>query len=543
MLVLVGPESVTSPCIGSSGSARALDPQIGKFSLQRGKSRVRLVRAGIGMRKMENLRIRVLSRRLHCDQFSPRPAIQSRRVVRSQAQDDDYTTEVSTSDAKQEKEQEMMMGWRLKAVEAVTSVFLVFGPGIDMNDKMRAGSMLMDKMVGGFKSSKVLDKVVTVVSGQVVVNPDELEKDIKEIIEKPESFEKWRNGLLDNAIDTIGSAVDGISAAVDAVTHLSPQGLQESVSTSVAGVFEVGAERFAAFELQSLVGLTERWLIYIPLVVLPMAWQMRARSSAAAADARERDDRRLVVSKEVEAKAERVRRELERIKLKASLMDLINSMGEVALQRLQNGTQSNSSEISDIVNQLKTMNPGYEVQLNPRDPGSTMRSGSANDAFSTIPAAPQLDGEWKLVYTSQPLQNRDLPQVPGVEIHNPRQQVWNQGSGSIVNIDADTAGSSLLMAKNVAELRLGPLGLVEVAIQGSWESLRNGQAGLVSFDTFLVRPKEILGTLFDDDLPPVSFPLPQQFQSTAEWEVLYLDETLRINRDQQGELYIFTRKA
>lgn len=42
-----------------------------------------------------------------------------------------------------------------------------------------------------------------------------------------------------------------------------------------------------------------------------------------------RDDRRLVVSKEVEAKAERVRRELERIKLKASLMDLINSMGEV----------------------------------------------------------------------------------------------------------------------------------------------------------------------------------------------------------------------
>lgn len=56
-------------------------------------------------------------------------------------------------------------------------------------------------------------------------------------------------------------------------------------------------------------------------------------------------------------------------------------------------------------------------------------------------------------YTSQPLQNRDLPQVPGVEIHNPRQQVWNQGSGSIVNIDADTAGSSLLMAKNVAELR------------------------------------------------------------------------------------------
>jgi len=90
--------------------------------------------------------------------------------------------------------------------------------------------------------------------------------------------------------------------------------------------------------------------------------------------------------------------------------------------------------------------------------------------------------------------------------------------------------------------RLGPLGLVEVAVQGSWESLRNGQAGLVSFDTFLIRPKEILGTHFGDDLPSVSLALPQALKSTAEWEVLYLDETLRINRGQQGELFIFTRK-
>jgi hypothetical protein len=51
------------------------------------------------------------------------------------------------------------------------------------------------------------------------------------------------------------------------------------------------------------------------------------------------------------------------------------------------------------------------------------------------------------------------------------------------------------------------------------------------------------GTQFGDDLPPVSLSLPQQFQSTAEWEVLYLDETLRVNRGQQGELFIFTRKT
>lgn len=42
-----------------------------------------------------------------------------------------------------------------------------------------------------------------------------------------------------------------------------------------------------------------------------------------------REDRRLVISEENEAKAERVRRELERIRLKASLLEIIKSTGEV----------------------------------------------------------------------------------------------------------------------------------------------------------------------------------------------------------------------
>lgn len=91
--------------------------------------------------------------------------------------------------------------------------------------------------------------------------------------------------------------------------------------------------------------------------------------------------------------------------------------------------------------------------------------------------------------------------------------------------------------------RLGPFGVVEIAVQGSWERLRNGQAGIVSYDTFMVRPREILGSRFGDDLPSLSLSLPQALQRTAEWEVLYLDETLRINRGQQGQLYIFTKKS
>ena len=42
-----------------------------------------------------------------------------------------------------------------------------------------------------------------------------------------------------------------------------------------------------------------------------------------------REDRRLVISEENEAKSERVRRELERIRLKSSLLEIIKSTGEV----------------------------------------------------------------------------------------------------------------------------------------------------------------------------------------------------------------------
>lgn len=91
--------------------------------------------------------------------------------------------------------------------------------------------------------------------------------------------------------------------------------------------------------------------------------------------------------------------------------------------------------------------------------------------------------------------------------------------------------------------RLGPFGVVEIAVQGSWEKLRNGQAGIVSFDTFMVRPREVLGTRFGDDLPSVSLSLPQALQQIAEWEVWYLDETLRINQGRQGQLFIFTKKS
>jgi len=572
MSILVGPDKVTTLCAcGTQGLRSQYDNLEARNPSPLGCSRVRAIRsnggktfqsllAGPGSGNFKNAMFSTESGILLTSVPSRRKTLNLCKLVRSsQVRDNDDCAEVSTSGSEEAScpiGKNSWSGWRVAAVGAMSAGILFFGPSVDTNDlgipfaadlaiaatipvgQMRPGTMMLDKLLGPFKSSRVLDKVVTVVSGQVVVNPTELEKELKELVEAPDGFEKWRNGVLDNVQDGIGTAYDVIS-------NFTPEGVQESLSTSVTGFFEAGAERFAAFELSTLVGLTERWLIYIPFVVLPMAWQMRARSNARAEDRLAREERRLVLSEENKAKAERVRLELERIRLKASLLDIIESLGETALRPPQNGAQLRGKDIEDIVSDLKVLNPAYEVQLSPSDPGSTMRSGSLNDAFSSTPAAPELDGDWSLVYVSEQLQNADVSRILGVEVHNPRQQVWHQGSSvtPVPSLNADTLGSSLLVAKNVAELRLGPFGVVEIAVQGSWEKLRNGQAGIVSFDTFMVRPREVLGTRFGDDLPSVSLSLPQALQQIAEWEVWYLDETLRINQGRQGQLFIFTKKS
>ncbi|KAH8964720.1 hypothetical protein BDL97_04G081800 [Sphagnum fallax] len=342
--------------------------------------------------------------------------------------------------------------------------------------QMRPGGMLVEKLAENFKTSKVVEKVVTVVSGQTLVDPIALEKEVKEIL----------------------------------------QG------------------EFAAFELSALVGLGERWLIYIPLVILPMAWQMRAQSNARAEDLRAREEERRLLSEETQVKAERVRRELERIELKASLLEVIKSLDEIA-------TQSRRGAISDIVEKLRVVCPPYETKLAPSDTGSTIGTTGPNDSFTYIPALPDLDGDWCLIYRSESNgAGEELGfGISGIDVKNVRQQVRHREAADRV---ASKALQSSLVAKNVAEIRLGQLGVVEVAIQGSWERLNNGQAGLLSFDTIMARPREILGNRVSDELPAVQIPLPEQLQQTAEWEVLYLDESLRINRSQQGQLFIFTKQ-
>jgi hypothetical protein len=74
--------------------------------------------------------------------------------------------------------------------------------------QMRPGGMLVEKLAENFKTSKVVEKVVTVVSGQTLVDPIALEKEVKEILQGEHSFEEWRKSVLDNAQNSLTTAVD-----------------------------------------------------------------------------------------------------------------------------------------------------------------------------------------------------------------------------------------------------------------------------------------------------------------------------------------------
>lgn len=89
--------------------------------------------------------------------------------------------------------------------------------------------------------------------------------------------------------------------------------------------------------------------------------------------------------------------------------------------------------------------------------------------------------------------------------------------------------------------RLGPLGVFQVGVEGSWENLKDGERALVSFNTFSARPVEILGNKLSDDVPQFNFLLPPALQRSAEWSVAYVDDHLRINRGRRGQLFLFRK--
>lgn len=403
--------------------------------------------------------------------------------------------------------------------------------------QIRQAAVFLERFAGGTASGKILDKVMTVISGQTVVTPETIEG-IKSIIDGEDSDHL--------KIDIENNVGNFWSTTLDVISNFNPQLLMDSTGTSIQGLFEVGAERFAAFELSTLVALGERWLLWTPFVLLPMYLQMSRSWNKDQDGNTDKKEVAVELSEETEAKAVRVRKELERMELKADLLDLVYSLGKMAFQSSMVDQDVKRRQIDEMMNRLKELNP--MDNLFSRDPANTVAGTEQSISFSFIHPVSDVDGDWNLIYVSQATdqnQQQQVPQfpnldLPGVELSNMRQKIWLNGSrGSLPTIQED-AGDQM-MARNTAEIRLGPLGVMEISVQGSWENLRSGKNALVSFDTFSVRPIEVLGTPVREDAPPLNVSIPRSLQISGDWEIVYLDDSIRINKGRMGKLYLFRK--
>eukprot|EP00249_Psilotum_nudum_P017741 c26468_g1_i4 orf=1744-2811(+) len=353
---------------------------------------------------------------------------------------------------------------------------------------------------------------MTVISGQTVVSPEAIEE-LKDVIEGKD-VDDWKSEITNN----IGSLW---STTIDAILNFNPISVTESAGVSIHAFFEVGAERFAAYELSTLLALGERWLLWAPVIVIPMYWQMSRSKKNSEDDSRKQRQDGQELTEEAIAKAERVKRELERVELKAGLLDAVHSLGETVLQSSKR-EKLKQSQIEKIVERLQQLNPVYTIT--------------------------DVDGEWSLIYVSQDdLQDKSrqfsgfpILDLPGVELKNIRQNVWHEKASGLSTSNMEDEFNQML-TKNTVEVRLWLLGLTEVSVQGTWEYLTENQNALVSLSTFSVRPMELLGSHIREDLPSLSIPIPRTLQTIAKWKMVYLDESIRINQGTSGQIFIFKK--
>ncbi|MCO5589253.1 hypothetical protein L7F22_043219 [Adiantum nelumboides] len=369
-----------------------------------------------------------------------------------------------------------------------------------------------------------------------MVTPETIDK-LKTIIESEKDPKDWQTDLANNA-ETIWSTT------VDVVSQFNPIQLAEATGNGIQSLVEASAERFAAFELSTLVALGERWILWTPFVILPMYWQMARTKKKVQNSGGRREISQAVtgeLSEAAVAKAARVRNELERIELKASLLDLVYSLGKLAWQSNGSKQDMKRRQIDEILTKLQDLSPTRSSDL-----GSVLVTDPPPELPYTQPSM-DVDGDWNLIYVSQDSSQGEPTQfsqllglnIPGFELSNMRQKLWREGLKTA--LVTSEIGVEPLVAKNTAEVRLGPFGVVEVSVQGSWENQLDGKSALVSFQTFSAKPVELLGSRVREDLPPLDLAIPSTLQTSGEWKTVYLDNFLRINRGKTGQFFLFRK--
>lgn len=388
---------------------------------------------------------------------------------------------------------------------------------------------------------QVLEKAVTVVTGSTFIDPKFLDEEVDSLLSGEKDIQQELQNGVRHAAENLSSTV------VDVLTNFNPGALSESAGASISAFLEGGAERIAAFELSALVSLGERWLILTPLLVLPMAWEMNRLNKKNEREYREGQEKFQELSGEAALKGGKVRRELERVELRTSVLEAVSSLGKAALEPPRSREEAGliRRRIKEILERLEDLKPVEDPLLMvPEFASVASKSAVPGDALSYVPTSPTVDGDWHLIYVSEANETggqQELPQFPGFGLENPRQKVWQASGISSLTDDNNIPSPSPLLARNTAEIRFGSLGVFQVAVEGSWENLKDGERALVSFNTFSARPVEILGNRVSEDVPQFNLVLPAALQRRAEWAVAYVDDHLRINRGSRGQLFLFRK--
>ncbi|GAQ84937.1 hypothetical protein KFL_002130130 [Klebsormidium nitens] len=359
-----------------------------------------------------------------------------------------------------------------------------------------------------------------------------LQSQLTELQEKTASSNSSGDQPVQNAIS---NAQDSVAAALTNLGNMAGDALDFiSLRSPLTAAAEATVSRLGLFELWGFViAQGERLIVLGPgLVLLATGWNaFRSRQRE-----RRRESKRLAgPSAAVRLRSARVQRELVKLQVKGRLFEAVRQLGRAALAPSTNpASMSTRQDVETLIKQLKDLRT---------DPQPALLGASASDPFADLSPAPDIDGKWELVYSTEPLETRGLSPgqltdlLPSFAMDTILQRVTSRAQGS--GATGVPQPAPVRVAENSAKVTLGTLGTFEISVQGIWEDHDDDSAS-VSFESFSAQPLELFGRKLHG-VPQVQLPVPGPLRQSVEWSTVYVDEDTRISQSKRETFYLFRR--
>jgi len=223
----------------------------------------------------------------------------------------------------------------------------------------------------------------------------------------------------------------------------------------------------------------------------------------------------------------------QRSAIKEKLWWVVKGLGPTAA--IVPGGEPIRADIEQLLIQLEGITP-LETPLNIEFAADEQPITAAAKIRSK--AHPDLLGTWRLEYASntQVVQKNAMQHVlqlaeavPGFGVSDVVQQLREDSEGDQI------------LTENTAVVGLGPFGSWQISVTGIWQDNGGGICAKAHFQSFCVRPVEIMG-FSADALPEVRVPVPMELQAEVEWCTTYCDKEFRIGRGTSGNMFVFRKE-